>query len=118
MDLQSKLANLISLSSNVRMFVPSTCDVDQEVDTTAHVARIQGRFSELFGGATTYKAVGCWKSPTAGLVTEKVTIVESHCTEQALGEGIDSVLELARTLRTELSQDAVAIEVNGKLYLI
>ena len=118
MDLSSKLENLIELSSKIRFFVPSTTEVTEEIDSSEIVTRVQSKFSEMFGGATTYNAIGCWTSPVAGLVKEKVTVVASFCNEKALEENIEEVLEMAKTIKAEMSQEAIALEINNKLYLV
>ena len=114
----AKLAALTVLTACVKIFVPSTVDVDVKIDTEAYVREAQTICSDAFGGATTYAAVGCWTSPTAGLVREDVTLVEAHATEDALTEGIDTVLAFAQRMKGELRRDAIALEVNGQLYLV
>lgn len=116
--LSSKLSNLIELSSSVRVYVPSTVETDVAADTSEVLARVQELLSTSFGGATTFEAVGCWVSPSAGLVKESVKVVQSHTDSATLAEKIDSVIELCEAFKAELSQEAVALEVNGKLYLI
>jgi hypothetical protein len=116
--LESKLSNLIELSSSVRVYVPSTVDTDTAADTSEVLARVQELLSSSFGGATTFDAVGCWVSPSAGLVRESVKVVQSHCDESALRANIDAVIELAESIKVELAQEAVALEINNKLYLV
>lgn len=114
----NRLVNLIELSGNVRFYVPTTSNVNQAQDTQSHVEKVEKLFSAWFGGATQYDALGCWSSPTAGLIKEKVIIVESFCNEQALQANIESVVDLAESVKQELSQEAIAIEVNNRLYLV
>lgn len=113
-----KLKSLIALRHNVRIFVPSTIDVDKELDNTGYVDAILKDFSEKFGGATSYLAMGAWSSPQAGLVKEKVTIVEAFCTEAQLEENIEKVIELAEDLKRELKQEAIALQINNELYFV
>jgi len=56
------LKNLIELSSQVKIYIPSTIKVDQAFDSALIVDRIAGQFSDLFGGSTILDAVGCWAS--------------------------------------------------------
>ena len=118
MNIESKLTNLIELSSSVRVYVPSTVDTDVAVDTSEYVTAAQTLLADAFGGATAFAAIGCWVSPHAGLVREAVTIVQAHATEAALFANVDSVLAFAEKMKAELVQDAVAIEINNKLYLV
>ena len=118
MNIDAQLASMIELSCSVRVYVPSTAGIDAPIDTTAIVAATQHRLAEWFGGATTFDALGSWVSPTAGLVDERVRIVQAHCTSAQLETHIELVVQHARTMRRELGQDAVAIEVNNRLYLV
>ena len=113
-----RLVNLIELSSNVKFYVPTTANVDQTIDTSAYVEKVEKLFSEWFGGATQYSALGCWQSPAVGLVKESIIIVESFCNEKALQENIEKVVDLAEEVKHFLTQESIAIEINNKLYLV
>lgn len=114
----AKLTNLIELSSSVRVYVPSTTDIDTPTDSSEVLLRVQNNLTMWFGGSTTFDAVGCWSSPTVGLVKEAVKIVQAHTDEATLKNTIDKVIDLATWIKAEMSQDAVAIEINNKLYLV
>lgn len=118
MEKLAALKNLIELSSSVKLYVPSTINVNQTIDNTKIVESVATALSNWFGGATALKAVGAWVSPQTGLVLENVTIVQSYCTETQLQENIADFINLANRLKKEMTQDAIAIEVNNKLYLI
>ena len=74
--------------------------------------------SECFGGATSTPALGYWTSPTAGLVKEKTTLVFAYADEKSLNENLDKVVTWCENVKTELSQDAIALELNGEMYFI
>jgi hypothetical protein len=118
MEITNSLTNLIELSSSVAIYIPSTTDVDTTTDTSASLELAQTELSSRFGGSTTLDAVGTWMSPGAGLVKEHVKVVKSYTDEATLKLNIDAIVELAETLKKELSQDAIAIEINNKLYLV
>lgn len=113
-----KLAGLFSLDHNIKVYIPSTININQEFDNSQYINKALNLFSDLFGGATSYDAMGAWSSPTAGLVTEKVKIVESYATSEAVESGLDQVLEFAQMLKTEMKQDAISLEYDNKLYFI
>lgn len=115
---EQELRNLFSLSSHVRVYVPSTVDVDVQVDTAGQVEDVKRCLAGWFGGATAYNALGSWMAGSGGLVEEGVTIVEAYCTEAQLSEHITDVTKLARHLKTVLRQEAIAIEVQHQLYFI
>ena len=114
----SKLENLFKLSSKVTVYVPSTININQEIDNTKYVDKIASLLSECFDGSTSTLALGYWTSPSVGLVKEKTTIVFSYCTESALQANIERVITACEELKSELKQDAIALEINGEMYFI
>lgn len=113
-----RLQNLFKLSSKVTVYVPSTIDINVEIDNTEYVNKTLKLLSECFGGATQTNALGCWVSPTAGLVKEKTTLVYANCTDNDLNEKIEKIIDWCEAMKNELSQDAIALEINGELYFI
>ena len=114
----SKLKNLFKLSSKLTVYVPSTVDINKEIDNTVYVNRTAELLSSCFGGATSTTALGYWTSPSAGLVKEKSTIVFSYCSDEQLEKNIEKVIDFCDNLKKELSQDAIALEINGDMYFI
>ena len=115
------LASLFSLPHSVAITVPSTNDVDEQISVLHHDAEVMeiiGQLSRLFGGATATPGEGGWISPSAGLVTEKVTIVESSCTEEDFQASLSKAVKVAEALKARMRQDAVALRVDGKLFLV
>ena len=76
------------------------------------------RLSELFGGCTISAASGCWMSDASGLVREDVRIIYANAAPGEIAKHADEILSIARTIKTEMKQEAVSIEVNNTLYLI
>lgn len=114
----AKLANLFKLSSKVTVIVPATVDINKEIDNTPFVDEVATLLSECFGGATASQTVGYWSSPTAGLVKERSTTVFAYCTDAALQENIDRVIDKCMELKERMTQDAIAMEINGEMYFI
>ncbi len=110
--------NLFKLSSRITIYVPSTIDIDKAIDTTEYVNKTHELLSTCFGGSTETKAVGCWMSPTAGLVKETTTMVFSYCKQEDLEKYIDEVYRWCYTMREELKQDSIAVELNGEMYFV
>ena len=113
-----KLKNCFKLSSKVTVYIPSTTDRNKEIDNTEYVNKTATLLSECFGGATSTPALGYWTSPTAGLVKEKTTLVFAYADEKSLNENLDKVVDWCESLKTELKQDAIALELNGEMYFI
>lgn len=106
------------LDSKVAIYVPSTINVNEETDNTAQVIRIIRRLSELFGGATASDAVGGWVAEDGQTVIEKVKIVYSFCTSDQLKEHISTIIAICEELKTEMSQEAITLEINGQVKFV
>ena len=65
--------------------MPSTVNIDEAIDNKEHVGQTLKLFGQLFGGATSYEAVGAWNGSNGKLVQESVTIVESYAKNQLSG---------------------------------
>lgn len=116
--LNKTLKNLIALSCNVRVYVPTTYNIDNPADTSKFVNQTLELLSTFFGGATQHQAFGAWKSQTGSIVKEKVVICEAFCDQNGLNEFIESIYDHCLYLKMELRQESIALEVNGSLYLI
>lgn len=114
----ARLKNMFKLSGRITVYVPSTTDINIEIDNTEYVKKTSALLSECFGGATSTSAIGYWLSDTAGLVQEKTVLVFGFCNETQLSEHLDKVIDLCETMKTELKQEAIALEINGELYFI
>lgn len=108
------LKNLIALSNNVKIYVPSTIEANQEHDSSLEINKTLSFLSSIFGGAT----LGCWFSTNHGLIKEKIFICESFCNSNQLDQHIESIIEYCEQLKTELKQESIALEVNNILHLI
>lgn len=113
-----KLKNLIKLGCKVAIYVPATININHEIDNDEYVEKTGRLLSNCFGGATSTKCVGMWMSNKEGLVKEKTTLVFAYCTSEQLEENIDAVIDYCINLKSELKQDAIALEVNNEMYFI
>jgi CRP-like cAMP-binding protein len=114
----SEIHRRISLNHAVAIFVPSTVDVDQEVDNSQQVQSTLAFLGTVFGGATRSDGEGVWRAEDDNLVTEAVTIVRTFVTKQALDQHLDDVIDFATGLKHEMKQEAVAIDVDNHLILV
>ena len=112
------LENLIELGCNVKIYVPSTCNVNDSIDNKKYVDNALSFLSDKFDGATSYEALGCWKSPVEGLVKEKVTVCESFTDSFGLSVHMSDLIIYCEKLKSKMSQEAIALEVNNKLYFV
>lgn len=114
----AKLKNMFKLSSKITVYIPSTTDINIKIDNTKYVDECATLLSNYFGGATSCKTLGYWTSPTKGLVKEHTTQVFAYCSDNDLQEHIENVIDFCESLKLELKQDSVALEINGEMYFI
>jgi hypothetical protein len=113
-----QLKNCIKLSCQVKIYVPSTVDVNKSFDSSEWIEKAMSELSSYFGGSTSSKALGAWISGKGDLVKEDVTVVFSYATQAQLEINIDKVYEFCLEMKKELLQESIALEVNGELYLV
>jgi hypothetical protein len=113
-----ELHRRLLLTHSIAIFVPSTVDTDEPLDNTENVRQAIAFFGDRFGGAVSNEADGAWKSADKGLVTERVTIVRAFVSKQALTRHLDDVMGFAQTLKREMRQEAVALDVDNQLVLV
>jgi hypothetical protein len=112
--------NLTPLTHRVAITVPSTVNVTDAAPTlqAQWVDTILTTLSTLFGGATALPGIGAWVSPTAGLVKENIVNVFAFCSEEGLTKARPAVMKLAMDLCVAMRQEAVAVDLDGKLYFV
>lgn len=118
MTVNKQLKGLFSLDHNIKIYIPSTANVNEKIDNSKYVTKALQLFGDSFGGATSYDAIGAWVSQEKGLVTEGVKIVESYATREAIEANLSKVITYAQTLKRELTQEAISLEYDNKLYFI
>jgi hypothetical protein len=74
--------------------------------------------SKEFGGATASSAMGAWVSNQGELIKENVTVVFAYARQEQLEESISRVYDFCLEMKNALTQEAIALEVNGEMYLI
>lgn len=106
------------LDCKVSIYVPSTVDVNKEVDNKEQVKRVITELSQMFGGATATEAVGGWVCDNGETVLEKVTIVYSFCNSESLQKHFEDVYGICERIKKEMSQEAVTLEINGQVKFV
>jgi hypothetical protein len=115
---KNKLKNMIKLRSRLTVYVPSTKNVKESIDNEKYVDNCAKMLSEYFGGATSTPAIGYWLSESHDVVKEKTVMVFAYANDSDLDKHIDDVVSWCEKLKKELSQEAIALEVNGDMYFI
>ena len=113
-----RLNKLFKLSNKVSVYIPATCDVNTIIDNEKYVDEALTILSNCFGGATRINTCGAWVSDQLGLVKENTTLIYSNASDEDLKNKIDNVLDFCERLKTELKQEAIALEINNEMYFI
>lgn len=108
------------LDHKTAIYIPSTIGVNRPCpDLQGRMTDLAlERLSRLFGGATALPGIGAWVSEAHGLVKEPVNFVFSFTDETALNRHVEAVLDLAAQIGAEMQQEAVAVEIGGRLCLV
>lgn len=108
----------MGITNQIGVYIPTTIGVDQQADTTAQVERTLAFMGDKFGGATYEQVRGVWNSKDVGLVAENIHLVRSFCSQAAMDQHMGAVVDYVESLKKEMQQEAMALEVNQKLMLI
>lgn len=106
------------LKHKFSIYVPSTVNINETTDNTEKVRETLVFLSGLFGGATSTAASGAWVSDSAGLVVEDVTICYAFCSFWQMLRNRKTVKAYAARIREEMQQDAVSVEIDGRLLFV
>jgi CRP-like cAMP-binding protein len=110
--------NLLGYTNQIGVYLPTTIGVNQKANTSSYVEKTLSFMGKVFGGATHEKVQGVWNSQDAGLVEEDIHLVRSYCSQPVLDKHMGEVVDFVETLKQDLQQEAMALEVNQKLMLI
>lgn len=108
------------LANQVTLVIPSTTDVNHPLshEAATEVANRALRFlSELYGGATAIPARGAWVAQNGQLIVEGSTLVYSFC-GQLTTDDLIKIKAFCESLKWELKQEALAVQINGKLLFV
>lgn len=114
----SSILDMLGFTNQVGIYIPTTIDVDQKANTTIYIERTLAFMGKIFGGATHEKVRGVWNSEEVGIVAEDIHLVRSFCSPALLDEHLNKVIDYIESMKQELKQEAMALEINNKMMLI
>lgn len=118
MKFVKQLKNCIKLSCQVKIYVPSTIDINESFDSTEWIEKTLCILSQEFGGATATSALGAWVTNQGSLVKENVSVIFAYATQEKLEKSVEKVYDFCLGMKLALRQEAIALEINGDMYLI
>lgn len=110
-----------TLSHSVAIYVPSTQGLSGKVSAKVMTARIKdvaNYLSVLFGGSTSYKAKGYYRSNSGQLVVENVQIVMAYASDEDLDKNSELLLAFVDQLRKDYNQESMLLEIDKVAQII
>lgn len=102
------------LDHSVAVYIPSTIG-NKAIDNTEQVDDALSFMSLLFGGASAEHIQGAWNGEN-GLVVENTCKVYSNFAGMDYDK-LDQVFDYADNLKVAMNQEAIATEIDGKMYI-
>lgn len=118
-NLEKHLSEFVKMGSRIAIYVPTTINVDQTYETSKQVEDTLRFLSSKFGGSTAFKAQGAWaEGYDKAIVREDITICVAYTTEIKLDQSIKDLKIYCQSLKHELQQSAIGVEIQDAFYLI
>ncbi|MBI5931579.1 MAG: cyclic nucleotide-binding domain-containing protein [Chloroflexi bacterium] len=113
------LADRLGRTSRITIYIPKRLE-DNPIDTTPFVEKTLKFLATLFKESAAIKdeSQRMTSSGESGIISETIYTVRTYVTQSELDKHLDTVLDFAASMKNELDQDALAIEVNHKFMLI
>ncbi|QPC82097.1 DUF3574 domain-containing protein [Phototrophicus methaneseepsis] len=108
------------LSHRVAILIPSTNNVSESLTVDEHTQYVElylRLLSERFGGATAASKLGAWIDDDGQLIRENITEVYAFASE-ITSDDLVFIQQAAMGLKDELAQEAIAVEIDNKLYFV
>lgn len=113
------LADRLGRTSRITIYIPKQLE-DNPIDTSPYVQKTLNFLATLFKESPAIKDESQRLTSTgeSGIISETIYTVRTYVTQSELDKHLDKVLDFAASIKTDLNQDALAIEVNHKFMLI
>ena len=112
------LRNCTKLSSNIKIYVPSTINLNEKSNNEHWINLSMKLLSKEFGGATSTKVKGSYLSTSGEIIEEDITMIISFATPEQLKKSMKIIYDFCMSMKNCLAQESIALEKNGKLYLL
>ena len=108
------------LNNKVTVVVPSTIGLDA-APADIIIETVEGALAALArvaGGSTAVDAMGAWIDDRGHLVRERVCNVYAYCTDSQRPWVVKAARRVAADIKQVMTQEAVAIIINGTMEFI
>lgn len=118
MKSNNKFTNQFGLAHKVEIIVPTTIGAESIADNTPYVKHVMEILALTFGGSSAYEQKGAWISDDSGdMIEEHSTVVYSNASDLD-DEKLNTVYELAEEVCRMMSQECVAVTIDGTMYFV
>jgi CRP/FNR family transcriptional regulator len=112
------LANRLGRTNQIGIYIPTRLHNKPDVDMSAYVQRTLGFLEQMFGSATGYPVTREADSDPAGVTGERIQLVQTFVTQADMDRHLGSVLAFVERIKSDLDQEAMALEVNQNVMLV
>jgi len=114
---EMNLAGTTRLGHSVSVYVPSQSDGRRIPNRDELLLAVCDNLTELCGGVTVTEGAGVWKNGLGEHVRESVSIATAF-TDSIDDVKAAAVLAIAVKLKADATQESVAFQLDGELYLV
>ena len=112
------LADRLHRDHQIGILIPTTTNKGNLIDSSLQIDNTLNFLGKRFGGATCEEVKGVWNSYESGLIGEKAFKIHTYVSAADLRKHMGEIVDFVRTIKDELQQEAMALEVNHKLTLL
>lgn len=112
---------MFTLGKKFGVYVPSTTDTsvkESEQVIKERMAKVLEKLSKEFGGASAQPIIGGWVDNNGNLVQEDIYFVYSFVTQENENRAKTLLIEIAKGMKEDYSQEAILLEFSGEAFLI
>ena len=122
-----RLPESITLDHSIEIYIPTQCRCGQMLpeDVRAEVLdEVKGAMHGWFGGVSKKDDIrveeieGAWPLKSGEIANERVDVVYSNASAEALEEHFEELPALAASIANRLTQESIAFRVNNKMTLM
>lgn len=106
------------LNHKITLYVPIIEPIKKARQMGNYTAKIATSLAGLFGGCTVTKSNGYWVDDTGNLIEDKINLCYSFTDSETLDANRIKVREICESMKTDLQQLEVSLEIDNILMFI
>ncbi len=117
-EITATLAHRLGRTNQIGIYIPTRLQNKPDADMNLYLQRALTFLEQLFGSTPGYPIASEAEGDPAGVSGEKIHLVQTFVSKSDMDQHLGKVLAFVERLKTELDQDAMALEVNQKVLLV